>query len=67
MANNELIDILENEGAEVVVSDLTDFLMYCLYNADFKAKRLGKSYKGKVAGDIGIKYIEYYRNIYEKP
>ena len=61
MANNELIDILENEGAEVVVSDLTDFLMYCLYNADFKAKRLGKSYKEKIAGDIGIKYIEYYR------
>ncbi len=61
VANNELIDILEEEGAEVVVSDLTDFLMYCLYNADFKAKRLGKSYVTKIAGDIGIKYIEHYR------
>ncbi|MBC8591024.1 2-hydroxyacyl-CoA dehydratase [Wansuia hejianensis] len=61
VANNDLIAILEEEGAEVVVNDLTDFLLYCLYNADFKNKSLGKSFKGKLVGDIGIKYIEYYR------
>lgn len=61
VANNQLIEILEEEGAEVVLSDLTDFLLYCLYNADFKYKALGQGLKGKLIGDIGIKYIEYYR------
>ncbi|OLS03715.1 2-hydroxyacyl-CoA dehydratase [Tissierella creatinophila] len=60
-ANNQLVKILEEEGAEVVVGDITDFLLYCLYNADFKNKNLGKSYKAKVFGDLGIKYIEHYR------
>ena len=66
VANNNLIDILEEEGAEVVVSDLTDFLLYCLYNSDFKARRLGKSYGTKMAGDIGIAYIEHYRKYIKK-
>lgn len=60
-ANNDLIEILENEGAEVLIGDLTDFLLYCLYNANFKNKHLGKSLAVKLAGDIGINYIEYYR------
>ncbi|MBU5439911.1 2-hydroxyacyl-CoA dehydratase [Tissierella sp. MSJ-40] len=61
VANNELIEILEKEGAEVVVSDLTDFLLYCCYNATFKYKHLGKGVGGKLGGDIGIKFIESYR------
>ena len=60
-ANNNLIKILEDEGAEAVLGDMTDFLLYCLYNADFKNKKLGKSYKSKVFSDIAMKYIEYYR------
>ena len=60
-ANNELINILEEEGAEAVLGDMTDFLLYCLYNADFKNKKLGKSYKSKLFSDVGIQYIEYYR------
>lgn len=60
-ANNQLIEILEKEGAEAVVNDLTDFLLYCLYNAKIKAEQLGKSKLGILAGDIGIKFIERYR------
>ncbi len=60
-ANNNLIRVLEDEGAEAVLGDMTDFLLYCLYNADFKNKKLGKSYKSKVFSDIAMKYIEYYR------
>lgn len=60
-ANNELVNVLEEEGAEVVIGDLTDFLLYCLYNADFKHKVLGKSYKSKLYSDMAMKYIEYYR------
>lgn len=60
-ANNELVQTLEDEGAEVLNGDLTDFLLYCLYNSSFKNKHLGKSFSTKVASDVGIKYIEHYR------
>ena len=33
-ANNYLVDLLEQEGAEAVVPDLTDFLLYCFYNTE---------------------------------
>ena len=35
-ANNYLVDLLEQEGAEAVVPDLTDFLLYCFYNTNLK-------------------------------
>ncbi len=60
-ANNDIVKILESEGAEVVVSDLTDFLMYCAYNETFKYKRLAKARLNKFVGDIAILYMEHYR------
>ena len=60
-ANNNIVGILENEGAEAVVSDLTDFLLYCCYNATYKYRYLSKGIFPKIGGDIAIKYIEYYR------
>lgn len=60
-ANNELVDILEAEGAEAVLSDVTDFVLYCLYNANFKNRALGKSMKERAFSDMVIGYIEYYR------
>ena len=60
-ANNYLIDVLEEEGAEAVLGDITDFVLYSLYNAEFKHKKLGKSYGTKLLSDLAIKYIEYYR------
>ena len=42
-ANNYIVDLLESEGAEAVVPDLTDFLLYCCYNQNFKADELAKS------------------------
>lgn len=61
VANNELIDILEAEGAEVVVSDVTDFLLYCLYNSDFKSRYLGKGIQGRIVSKMGIAFIEHFR------
>ena len=48
-ANNYLADLLETEGAEAVVPDLLDFLLYCFYNQNFKVDILGfkKSTKPK--------------------
>lgn len=41
-ANNGLVELLEAEGAEAVVPDLMDFLLYCFKNTEFRAEYLGK-------------------------
>ncbi|NRZ07597.1 putative nucleotide-binding protein (sugar kinase/HSP70/actin superfamily) [Clostridium beijerinckii] len=41
-ANNDIVGILENEGAEAVVPDLLDFFFYSAFDADFKAKIFGR-------------------------
>ena len=41
-ANNHLVELLEAEGAEAVMPDLLDFLLYCFYNSNFKAEAPGR-------------------------
>ena len=41
-ANNHLVELLEAEGAEAVMPDLIDFLLYCFYNSNFKTERTGR-------------------------
>lgn len=60
-ANNNIVDIIENEGAEAVVPDLIDFFLYCAYDAKFKYEYLSGDKKSKVTRDLFIKFIEYYR------
>jgi len=60
-ANNDIVTLLENEGAEAVVPDLLDFILYSSYNANFRERYLGGSKKAKFAGSIAIKFIELYR------
>jgi Uncharacterized protein conserved in bacteria len=60
-ANNNIVDIIENEGAEAVVPDLIDFFLYCAYDAKFKYEYLSGDRKSKFTRDIFIKIIEYYR------
>ncbi len=60
-ANNDLVNYLEAEGCEAVVPDFADFMMYCGYNAVVKYDELSGSLKGKIGGNMLIKYIEYYR------
>ncbi|MDD6058504.1 MAG: acyl-CoA dehydratase activase-related protein [Clostridiales bacterium] len=61
-ANNYLVELLENEGAEAVVPDLTDFLLYCFYNTGFRADHLGMSKKSKRMGRLGINFFEWLRS-----
>ena len=42
LANNHVVELLEAEGAEAVMPDLLDFLLYCFYNSNFKADNLGR-------------------------
>jgi len=60
-ANNDIVALLESEGAEAVVPDLTDFLLYSSYCTTFSEKYLGGKRKRRVIGDMVIKLIEMYR------
>lgn len=65
-ANNHLVELLEAEGAEAVVPDLLDFLLYCFYNQIYKAKYLGTSSKAAFISKSGIWAIEKLRNSAKK-
>jgi len=60
LANNNIIGILEREGAEVIIPDLMYFLLYCAYNQKFKYENLGGNLKSLLMGRLAIKYIKFY-------
>ena len=57
--NNHLVELLEAEGAEAVVPDLIDFMLYCFYNQIYKADHLGMSKKSARLSSMGIWAIEH--------
>ncbi len=57
--NNHLVELLESEGAEAVVPDLIDFMLYCFYNQIYKAEYLGTSKKAARNSSLGIWAIEH--------
>ncbi len=61
-ANNHLVELLEREGAEAVMPDLMDFLLYCFYNSNFKAEHLGMKRSTARLCNIGISAIEFLRS-----
>ncbi len=66
VANNSLVTLLEAEGAEAVVPDLIDFMLYCFYNQIYKAEHLGTSKKSAFVSKLGIKAIEWFRSAAHK-
>ena len=62
LANNHIVDLLEKEGAEAVMPDLLDFLLYSFYNSNFKAENLGMSKKSAFMANVGIKVLEALRS-----
>ncbi len=60
-ANNYLVELLEAEGAEAVVPDLLDFMLYCFYNQIYKADHLGMSKRTAVTARLGIDALEFLR------
>jgi len=65
-ANNHLAELLEAEGAEPVVPDLADFLCYSFFNQNFKAENLGFKKSSAWIGNMGIRLIEWIRNVNAK-
>ena len=57
-ANNDIVRLLEAEGAEAVVPDIIGFMNYSLYNQIWKYENLGMAKKGKVLAEFGIRLIE---------
>jgi len=65
-ANNNIVELLEAEGAEAVVPDLADFLLYGAYDNRVKYEKLSGSFWGMVSGYLSINRIESYRKEMKK-
>lgn len=57
LGNNNLEQFLTDEGAEVVVPGLMDFVLYCVYNFILDYKLYGRNYKGYLLGNVAFKYL----------
>jgi len=57
-ANNDIVNLIESEGAEAVVPDLLDFFLYTFYNFNFKHEHLGGSRLTKMAYNMGEAFVE---------
>ena len=59
-------ELLEAEGAEAVVPDLTDFLLYCFYNQNFRVEKLGQKKSAARNANLGIRFLEWLRSAARK-
>ncbi|AEG58720.1 acyl-CoA dehydratase activase-related protein [Desulforamulus ruminis] len=60
-ANNDLVELLENEGAEAVVPDLVDFFLYCAYGSKTNYHLLAGTLTSSLKGNLFIQVVEFYR------
>ena len=60
-ANNQIVKVLEQEGAEVIVPDLLDFFLYCAYDQVYKSRYLSGKTSELLLGKYFIHYLEKYR------
>lgn len=65
-ANNDIIKLLEGEGAEVVVPELLDFFLYSAFDSDFQYKYLSGSKLKRDISNIFINYLENFRKVVKK-
>ena len=65
-ANNDVVGVIEQEGGEAVMPGLADFLLYCLYNNNFKRDNLGMKASTARLCNLAIWGVESYRKHAEK-
>jgi len=65
-ANNDIVNIIEQEGAEAVVPDLMDYLLYSAFNARFRHRYLAGKKLNVILGNFAIGYVHAYRRIIQK-
>jgi predicted CoA-substrate-specific enzyme activase len=65
-ANNNIIDYLESEGAEVVVPDLMGFIYYIFDHANTRREFLTIGKKREFLSNLAIHFAEYLSDTYRK-
>ena len=60
-ANNNVMQVIVDEGGEAVMPGLLDFMLYCFYNSNFKHKNLGAKATSQFLCNLGIAYLEHMR------
>jgi predicted CoA-substrate-specific enzyme activase len=65
-ANNNVVDVVEREGAEAVMPDLIDFFLYCAFNNIFMHRYLSSGWLSVLISKLVIAGIEFYRKDMKK-
>lgn len=65
-ANNDIVSILEQGGAEAVVPDLMDYFLYSTFNAGFRFEYLAGTRLNKEVSKFATFYIMHYRQIVKR-
>lgn len=65
-ANNNVVGIIESEGAEAVVPDLMDFFLYCFFDDIFKYRYMAGTTKQMLTSRLLISYFESIRKEMKK-
>lgn len=65
-ANNQTIQVIENEGGEAVATELTNFMLYCLYDDLPFSRHLSSGMFSALKNWVYIWWIERKRNIIRK-
>jgi len=63
-ANNNLVDLIEDLGAEMVVPGLVDFFFYCASSGKSNHRYLDGSIARRIFGNLTIKFVDgYYKDM----
>ncbi len=60
-ANNQIVEAIEAEGAEAVVPDLTDFLLYGSMGGQFRHRKLAGTRSAALISRLAIAGLELFR------
>lgn len=60
-ANNHMVDVIEDMGAEMVVPGLMDFFLYCAFGGESDYRFLGGGKTRRTLYNTAIRYVEHYR------
>ena len=61
VGNNHLVKLLESEGAEAVVPDLMDFVLYCFHDQIYNSKHIHMPKSSAILCKFGIEAVEFLR------
>ncbi|MDR2199030.1 MAG: acyl-CoA dehydratase activase-related protein [Deltaproteobacteria bacterium] len=60
-ANNRAVEVIEEEGGEAILPELTDFFLYCFYDDVFRADKMNGARLKKWLGLWFIRMVENFR------